>query len=258
MALGIDAHPPLAVPSPPTGAAPADAVPAPSGAGGELVRDLAIVAGALLALLAWDALGLDVRISRLFGTAAGFPWRDHWLFSEVLHTGVQRAAWVLAIVLVVGIWRPLPFARGLTRGERVGWVVATIVCAALIPLLKLASLTSCPWSLAEFGGTATYVSHWALGQADGGPGRCFPAGHASAAFCFLPGWLFLRRAAPLAARRWLVATLVAGALLATVQVVRGAHYVSHSLWTGWVCLVVGVVVVHAFRARVLGRRTIAG
>jgi len=124
-------------------------------------------------------------------------------------------------------------------------------------LLKLGSLTSCPWSLAEFGGTATYVSHWAFGQADGGPGRCFPAGHATAAFCFLPGWFILRRAAPVAARRWLIATLFAGAVLTMVQVVRGAHYVSHSLWTGWFCLLLGVVLVHAIRGRGPGRWKIA-
>jgi hypothetical protein len=32
-----------------------------------------------------------------------------------------------------------------------------------------------------------------------------------------------------------------------VQVVRGPHYVSHSLWTGWCCAVLGAVLVHALR-----------
>lgn len=254
MELGLDASPPLA------GLAPAPAATSPPAvldAGSELRRDLLVLALGLVVLVAWDALGLDLPISRLFGAASGFPWRDHWLFADVLHTGVRYAAWALAIVLAVGIWRPLPFARGLARRERVAWVVATIGCAVVIPTLKLASLTSCPWSLAEFGGTATHVSHWAFGVADGGPGRCFPAGHATAAFCFLPGWYLLRRSAPVAARRWLVATLVAGAVLTMVQVVRGAHYVSHSLWTGWCCAVLGAVLVHAIRGRGPARTKIA-
>ena len=217
-------------------------------AGGELRRDLLVLVACLGALMAWDLLGLDLPISRVFGDAHGFPWRDQWFISDVLHSGARYLAWVLALVLAVGIWRPLPFARGLSRTDRIAWVAATAACALLIPLLKLASLTSCPWSLAEFGGSALHVSHWALGQADGGPGRCFPAGHATAAFCFLPGWLVLRASAPVAARRWLIGTLVAGALLTMVQVVRGAHYVSHSLWTGWCCAVLGVAGVHAMRA----------
>jgi len=254
MALGIDVSRPLAGLAGAPATTPATAAPS-FDAAAELRRDLLLLAGAFAVLLAWDAIGLDLPISRLFGDASGFRWRDQWFVSDVLHSGARYAAWALAIVLAIGIWRPLPFARGLSRGERVAWVVATIGCALLIPLLKLASLTSCPWSLAEFGGTATHVSHWAFGVADGGPGRCFPAGHATAAFCFLPGWFILRRSAPLAARRWLVATLLAGAVLTMVQVMRGAHYVSHSLWTGWCCAVLGVAIVHALRRRALPART---
>lgn len=214
-----------------------------------LPRDAVFLALGLLAVLAWDAAGLDLGVSRLFGTAVGFALRDHWLTEGVLHNGARWLAWALAIVLVVGIWRPLPFARRLSRRERVAWVAATLACVILIPLLKRVSLTSCPWSLAEFGGTASYVSHWLVGVADGGPGRCFPAGHATAAFCFLPGYFVLRQAAPGAARAWLLATLAAGLLLGGVQVVRGAHYVSHSLWTAWWCWALSLAMLHAMRAR---------
>jgi len=34
-----------------------------------------------------------------------------------------------------------------------------------------------------------------------------------------------------------------------VQVMRGAHYLSHSLWTAWVCWTVCVLAVHAVRSR---------
>ena len=211
-------------------------------------RDLLLLGASLALLIAWDLLGLDLPISRLFADAGGFPLRDQWFVSAVLHSGARWLAWAIALVLVVGIWKPLPFARRLTRYERVTWVLATIACALLIPLLKLASLTSCPWSLSEFGGTATHVSHWLIGRADGGPGRCFPAGHATAAFCFLPGYFILRPVARAAARRWLGVTLAAGVVLTMVQVVRGAHYVSHSLWTGWCCCALTVVLLHASRA----------
>ena len=210
-------------------------------------RDLLLLGASLALLVAWDVLGLDLPISRLFADGSGFPLRDQWFVSAVLHSGARWLAWAIALVLVVGIWKPLPFARRLTRHERFTWVLATVACALLIPLLKLASLTSCPWSLAEFGGTATYVSHWLIGHADGGPGRCFPAGHATAAFCFLPGYFILRPVARGAARRWLWATLAAGAVLTMVQVVRGAHYVSHSLWTGWCCCALTLVVLNASR-----------
>jgi membrane-associated PAP2 superfamily phosphatase len=211
-------------------------------------RDFLLLAAGLALLIAWDVLGLDLPISRLFADGDGFLLRDQWFVAGVLHSGARWLAWAIALVLFVGIWKPLPFARRLTRRERVIWVAITIACALLIPLLKLLSLTSCPWSLTEFGGTATHVSHWLVGRADGGPGRCFPAGHATAAFCFLPGYFILRPVARVAARRWLWLTLAAGGVLTMVQVVRGAHYVSHSLWTGWCCWALTVLLLHASRS----------
>jgi membrane-associated PAP2 superfamily phosphatase len=207
----------------------------------------------LVAITAWDASGLDLIVSRLFGDAAGFAWRDEWFVAGVLHENARWLAWAIGLVLLANVRWPLPFARACPRPVRVWWVATTLACVALIPLMKLISLTSCPWSLAEFGGTAQHVSHWAFGQADGGPGRCFPAGHATAAFCFLAGWFALRDSAPLWARRWLIATLSFGTVLAAVQVVRGAHYVSHSLWTAWWCWAFAFASWHAFRP---GLRTI--
>ena len=127
-----------------------------------------------------------------------------------MHDGTRWAAWLLGALLVVNVWWPLPFARAVSRPVRIWWVVTTLSCVGLIPLLKVVSLTSCPWSLAEFGGTARHVSHWAFGEPDGGPGRCFPSGHATAAFCFLAGYFALRDSAPRWARRWLIATIAFG------------------------------------------------
>jgi membrane-associated PAP2 superfamily phosphatase len=87
----------------------------------------------------------------------------------------------------------------------------------------------------QFGGHASWVSHWAWGVRDGGPGHCFPAGHASAAFAFVSGYFVLRSVSPAQARGWLVGSLLAGLLLGAAQQLRGAHFMSHTLWTGWFC-----------------------
>jgi hypothetical protein len=151
----------------------------------------------LLALIAWDAPGLDLPISRLFGDASAFLARPV--------ARLRRAALGCPLCRVGARDRArdrdlaaLPFARALTRGERIAWVVATIGCALLIPLLKLASLTSCPWSLAEFGGTAVHVSHWALGVPTAAPGAAFRRPRDRG--LLLPARVVRpRRAAPLAA-----------------------------------------------------------
>jgi membrane-associated PAP2 superfamily phosphatase len=85
------------------------------------------------------------------------------------------------------------------------------------------------------------VSHWALGLADGGPGHCFPAGHASTGFAFVAGYFGLVKRLPTLARRWLWAAVVGGAVLGVAQQLRGAHFMSHTLWTAWLCWLVGAV-----------------
>lgn len=200
----------------------------------------------LLALAAWDAGGLDILLARGWGSAAGFAWRDHWFTAGLMHGGIRVLGWIAFAVLLVGVWRPMAFVRLLSRRERIWWLGTTLLCVALIPLLKRVSATSCPWSLAEFGGgVALYVPHWVLGLADGGPGGCFPSGHASTAFAFISGWFVLRERAPRAARLWLLGVIAAGVALGAVQMVRGAHCASHSMWTAWICWTVSAASFHA-------------
>jgi membrane-associated PAP2 superfamily phosphatase len=197
--------------------------------------DLHVTLGALVLLLLWDLAGLDRMAMHLVGTPGGFAWKDSFLTRAVLHEGGRVVGWLVLGLLVLNVWRPL--WAGPTRAERVRWLAVTLLCVLAVPTLKQFSHTSCPWDLAEFGGVARYVGHWQAGLDDGGPGRCFPSGHATAAFAFFGGWFVLRDHQPRASRLWLAGVLLAGLLLGGGQYLRGAHYPSHTLWTAWLCWV---------------------
>jgi membrane-associated PAP2 superfamily phosphatase len=199
----------------------------------EQLTKWSLLAFALLVL--WDLAGMDLAVARWFGTSAGFPLRDHWLLSGVLHKGARGVAWILQLALVLAIWWPIGVLNQLSRFERVQMVVTSILALVVISTVKIWSQTSCPWELTEFGGHVTYVSHWSWGSTDGGDGRCFPAGHASAGFCFLSGYFAFRTKAPKTAALWFVLAMVAGSVTGLAQQVRGAHYLSHTLWTAWIC-----------------------
>ena len=193
----------------------------------------------LFCLVAWDAWGQDRALAHVVGSTTGFPLRDHWFFVQVMHEGPRRLAWLIVLALLVFIWRPVAFLRRIHRGERVQLALTTLLSLAVVTGLKYASTTSCPWDLTEFGGVARYASHWALGTLDGGGGKCFPAGHASAGFAFIGGYFALRHHQPRAARIGLACALSAGLTLGGAQQVRGAHFLSHTLWTGWLCWTTG-------------------
>jgi membrane-associated PAP2 superfamily phosphatase len=193
---------------------------------------------ALALLLAWDAGGLDLPLAVLAGGKASFPWRDSWLLDRVLHGDARIVAWLVGAWLLVGLWWPTGVLRRITRGARLQWLASAVLGLLLINLLKYASPTSCPWDLSGFGGSAHLVSHWAWAVFDGGPGHCFPAGHAAAGFAFVGGYFALRGPAPRAATGCLAVALSAGLVLGIAQQLRGAHFMSHTLWSGWICWVV--------------------
>lgn len=188
---------------------------------------------ALLGLLAWDVSGLDLWLSRAVGSARGFAWRDAWVLRTLLHEAARGLALLVLLLLCWDAW--LPLRPGPSRARRAYWLAVVVGTALLVPALKQASLSSCPWDLSEFGGTAFYRSHWLLGVGDGGPGRCFPSGHAVSAFAFIGQYFLWRDHRPHAARALLWWVLGAGLLFTLTQLLRGAHFLSHGLWTAWLC-----------------------
>lgn len=207
--------------------------PTPGAAPRRRRTELAVTLGALLALVAWEVSGLDLPLARLLGDAGGFPLRDQALVRSVLHDGGRWLSGLLLAAMALDAWRPL--LRGPERRVRAYWLAVVAASMAAVPLAKRFSATSCPWDLAEFGGHATYVPHWLPAITDGGPGHCFPSGHAVAAFAFLGTWFLWRDHRPRLGRALLVAVLALGAVYGWAQMARGAHFASHALWSAWLC-----------------------
>ena len=211
-------------------------------------RDVLVSVAALALLLAWEASGLDLTLAGWFADAAGFAARDAWWSRHLLHDGGRwLAAGALLVATIAASMRDK--GQAMPRRTRLAWLLAVLVALVLVPALKRFSHSSCPWDLLAFGGSVPYVPHWLLGVVDGGPGHCFPSGHAVAAFAFLPLYFQWRVQRPVLARGILSAVLIAGALLGWAQLARGAHFPSHTLWSAWLCWVVGCVA-----ARILERR----
>lgn len=193
-----------------------------------------ITVALLVAALAWDASGLDLAFARLAGGPAGFPWRDNWVLVNFSHEGARRFAWVVALGICLAVWWPVGAFARIGQRERLELAASTLLGALAVAVLKAGSHTSCPWELSAFGGLAHHVSHWSL-AGDGGTGRCFPAGHAASGFTFMGGYFAFRLADARLARIWLATALATGILLGLAQQWRGAHFMSHTLWSAVAC-----------------------
>ena len=193
----------------------------------------------MLLLLGWDYSGWDMPMAQVWGESTGFALRDNWWMVKVMHEGARTFGWLVLLALLIGIWRPWGALRSLATTGRAGVFLCVLSALLSVTLIKGFSQTSCPWDLQAFGGLAPYVSHWDFWQRDGAGGHCFPAGHASTGFAFMAAYFGLKQGGAPTAMRWLMTAIVLGFVLGFSQQMRGAHFMSHTLWTAWLCWTVG-------------------
>ena len=171
---------------------------------------------------------------------------------------VLKAITVWVLVLCTGLaiasnWIAVlrPWRRVLTV-----FVVMAGIAAFVVQMLKGASVHSCPWDINTFGGHAMWFPLFESVHSVTGPGRCWPGGHSSGGFAIIAAYFALRESRRHLARWMFAIGMAFGVVMSLVQMVRGAHFLSHNLWSLWLvwatCFVIDVVV-HAGSARKIRR-----
>ena len=165
-----------------------------------------------------------------------WTWGESWWTNEFLHVGGVRL--MLAIGLsVLGVFLASYRVKRLRRHRRAAFFVA--LCLATGPLLvsQAQGITNveCPRQLVRFGGKHPYVRLFEPKPADAHRGHCFPAAHASGAYALVACYFGLRERWLRAARVALGAALMLGAVFSAGQWARGAHFLSHDLWSLAIC-----------------------
>jgi membrane-associated PAP2 superfamily phosphatase len=209
---------------------------------------LTLSALALLAVFGDGRLDLLVERSVFDATRQTFPLADQWLLKTVLHDDTRAisatGALALLCVALASWFTPTPSVLRTFRRELSFAVTTVLASAAAVTLLKLFSAHACPWSLAVFGGTAPYHALLDLAKAPGAVGGCTPAAHPLTGYAWLGVGLVLYPSR--AAARWWQWAFALGTLFGLVQVLRGAHFVSHVLWSAWVVWTVDVALLRAW------------
>lgn len=215
---------------------------------------LAIAATALCAIFGDGRI--DLAVSRWFFDDARqmFPFTNQWLLTVVLHDAARSVGAVAALALL-----GLTVTSWLTRrpdrlhAQRRTLLLATGTCfasAAAVGLLKHFSSHACPWDLALFGGRAIYEPLFGSSAPTQAVRGCSPAAHPLVGYAWLGvGYALLPSTRHAAWRAWVVA-LSLGTCFGAVQIMRGAHFVSHVLWSAWTvwAVDVGLLAVCAYTA----------
>lgn len=208
------------------------------------------------------ATDIDLMLAdAIYDTASGtFPWRNAWLtdtFSHVILKGLLMvaAAWFI-VAAGYDLWRPRPGRNALDRLRLRVVGLSAVLVPLVISMLKHASVSHCPWDLARYGGDQPYLRLFEALPLGVPAGHCLPAGHASTALWLVALCVYWLPARPGMARRAAALALLLGGLVGWMQQLRGAHFLTHTLWSTWIAcaVVLAIVVVLQWQPR---RRTAA-
>jgi membrane-associated PAP2 superfamily phosphatase len=196
----------------------------------------------------------DLRIARaVFFDSARGDWigNNNWWTNQFIHEG---GTWfvrslVLAALAIAG-WSLFDSRLRTWRRPALYFAVSVILSVGSVGALKTVTNKDCPRDLAQFGGEHTYVPLFGQRPAGLKNARCFPAAHASAGYALLALYFMFRERN----RRWgrigLAIGLLTGVIFGISQQSRGAHFVSHDVWSAFIVWTVSLsTYVGLFRAR---------
>ncbi|MYN05571.1 phosphatase PAP2 family protein [Pseudoduganella sp. DS3] len=207
---------------------------------------LALAASATLILWLGQCTDIDLRLADMVYDRArsAFPLREAWFAEQFNHVILKAVLACMACGTVLlalrDAWRPyLHWAPERRLGMRVLAMSALGVPLAT-SLLKQASSSHCPWDLERYGGTAPYIRLFEWMPSAVPPGHCLPGGHASSALWLVGLAAFWWPRQPRTAIATGGAMLLFGVGVGWVQQLRGAHFLTHTLWSAWIACAITI------------------
>lgn len=221
---------------------------------------LALLLAAILLVWLGRWTNADLYLADLmfdFGSNT-FPLRTQLLFEHFFHHTMKAlmiaVALVPATMLLADGFNNWQLFGGVTRRKLAVVVASAMLVPVAISALKAVSIHHCPWNLARYGGFAPYLRIFDSLPAGVSAGHCFPAGHASSALWLASIAVFWLPDHPAKACAAFAAGLCPGLVLGLAQQARGAHFLSHTLWSAWVAALIVVVLAGCLNAPFSERR----
>lgn len=183
-----------------------------------------------LSLFLESGTNLDMLLQRRWFDAAAGAWlidpAAHQVLRVFFYDGMKRAVACIGLgCAALFLWG---YASGRSAWMRAGLLMA-LSCAAtplLVAALRAFTGIHCPRELIEFGGAFPYRHFFPLGAGTSG-GRCFPGGHASGGFALTMVFFCVSGGRKRVAA--LLAALAAGWVMGLYQMLRGEHFLSHTV-----------------------------
>lgn len=183
-------------------------------------------------------------ISPFINEQGEFYLRHSWALAELNHRYVKNILICIYLLFFMGWIASFKSSTWRTRRWEYGYFfVMVVISTAIIGLLKSQSDHACPWNMLI---DSTSGWSWDFHATEG---HCFPGGHASTGFALMVGYFVYRLQNPKRAYFFLSAAILLGFAMGFAQMMRGAHFLSHNLWTAWIIWFMNVIAYSIFQSQ---------
>lgn len=201
----------------------------------------------IMAMIIFEYTNIDIRVQDHFFNFDTGTWmidNHNELLRSIFYNGSKKFIVAMGIlsVLCLIFSSQKKYLRS-KRKELLIFVLALIIVPFLIARAKQVTNMYCPEQIQRYDGVYPYVKlfeHYPEGFHTKHRGKCYPAGHASGGFAMMALFFVCnKRSYKLAG---LATGLVMGWIMGLYQMLRGAHYLSHTVVTmllAWIiiCLI---------------------
>ena len=188
----------------------------------------------LLTMSVFSVLNVDFTLADFFYRLQGstWAWKDTFLAQGVIHKGGKWLSLLMGIATLILLI--LSFSFDCLKEYRIPLLYlfsSTLISTLLVATIKHLVSMECPWDLIRYGGVRGFIGLLDIRPPSLPASACFPAGHASAGYAWIALYFFCASVWP----RWrwtgLAVGLGLGLAFGFAQQLRGAHFLSHDLWT---------------------------
>lgn len=198
----------------------------------------------LLMLLVYPHTHLDTRITDFFYDTQlhRFTLKNDYFLTVWMHVRLKWFVVAVALASLLAALSSYSLSRLQAYRLSMWWAFAgMVISSSAVSLFKHYSMHGCPWDVTLYGGSLPLLDLFASLPAGAEAGRCFPAGHPSGGFALMAFYFAFMHSKPRFSTLMLWGGLLMGLLMGFVQIMRGAHFLSHVLWSGWLVWMVLLV-----------------
>lgn len=190
---------------------------------------------------------IDFLLANQLFSLEGKHWtlKHHLLTETVLHDGGRLLSETMGVIAISGFILCLLHPRLRHWRCATGYLVLSVLLSTVsVSVIKHSISMDCPWDLARYGGDLPFIGLFEARPAGLPDTACFPAGHASAGYAWIALYFFFQAIWPRGRWPGLATGLLMGLAFGFAQQLRGAHFLSHDLWTLMICWTISLLLAH--------------